>query len=551
MRTTFTAALMTSVLLAGGLPEGSPVRTATAGAYFTRLRGNEALGLNPANLGYSERFPVGDLTRGTSDHLSREDEATGAATALADHYSVQLMASPNRRLVRRIKQAFQRQYGRAIPAAIMVVDSLYKLRVGDFADRERAETFRESLVAAGYSDAWIVTEDHPLAAAGAGPHFTMTLTGVSLDAGNNAIYPSWINQQLYGGLDLREPGKKDDFLSVFPDDVWNLNLIASMRSLSFSVDNFGMSIIAPRVMSTVHLPTALMDVLFRGVRFDQPRDLSDLHMNLLAAAPISVAYGRQLRWPWLAGTVDQLYAGAGVNLLLGLADAHLTADELYVITTVDSTLIAGRTRVVSNADRESSSFHALGVGLSVDLGMVAEITPQLGISVALKDLFGHIVWPERYTTVNEFSFRLSSEDIENIAGDYEEQLDSLKDSYAESDTTYAIGSGRTVYPSQFILGASCQVSPELTVDAAFIHYLDNDYLEYAAPQLSLGIEYLPSPAFPVYAGIGLGGRDGIKWGTGFGLSMGSFQWLLGFGQQGGVFNSAKGVRFSTEFRLVF
>ncbi|UCH62171.1 MAG: SPOR domain-containing protein [Fidelibacterota bacterium] len=542
MRLAFSSVLVAGVLLAGELPGTNPARTATAGAYFTRVKGNHALGINPANLGYY----------GKPLMLGRTEEAiiSDGAGAAQDYYSVQLIASPDNKLVKSTKQVFHRQFGTAFPSAIIMVDSLYKFRVGDFTDQKKAEILRDSLVAYGYSDAWIVREDHPLVELDPVPYFSMTLAGISLNARNNAIHPNWINQQLFGGLDLRDPGKKDEFLSVFPSHVWNMNFMAAMTSLSFTVGNFGMSIVEPKVVSTMNLPTAVIDVLFRGVKFDQPRDLSNIKMDLLGVAPVAVAYGRQLALPQLTKMVDRFFAGAGVNILLGLADMHLVSEQLDIRTTPDSIMIEGRTRVVANDDPESSRSPVLGGGLSLDLGIAMDINPALSASLALKDLFGRITWPDRCTTVNEFSIHLSGEDIEDIAEDYSNQLDSLKQRFSESDTSYASGTGRTVYPSQFILGASYRVLPELTIDASLIHYLNNDYLEDATPQLSLGIEYAPASVFPMYAGIGLGGMDGFKWGAGFALNLGAFQWNLGFGQNGGVLNAARGVSISTEFRLL-
>ncbi|UCH10130.1 MAG: SPOR domain-containing protein [Fidelibacterota bacterium] len=542
MRLLLIAVLVTGTA-AGGLPDTSPVRTATAGAAFTRLQGNHVLGMNPAQLGYYGK----PLLPGMKDKVT----AAAKAGVTQDHYSVQLMASPNKRLAREAQRLFRYQFGQAIPSAIVVVDSLYKLRVGDYRDRGGAEGLRDTLVAAGYRDAWIVTEFHPLIDPGRIPYFSMTLAGVSLEAGNNAIYPTWVNQQLFGGLDLREPGKKEDFLAVFPAGVWNLNVRAGLTSLSFAVGNWGVSMVAPRMVSNVNLPTAAIDVLFRGVRFDEPRDLSTLKMDLLGAAPVGVAYGRQLELPPEAEIVDRLYAGVGMNLLVGLADVHIVADHLDVMTTPDSILVEGRTRVISNADPKAPAVPVMGTGLSIDLGLAADINERLRVSLAWKDLLGTIRWPKRTTRVNEFSLQLSSQEIEAISRDYQQHIDTLKQGFAKSDTSYGTGAGRTVYPSQVIAGAAWQVSPELVLDAALMHTLENDYLEAAAPMLSVGLGYAPTPVFPVYGGVGIGGTEGFRWGTGFALNVGAFQWSLGFGQSGGLFNGARGASLSTEFRLIY
>ena len=543
MRSALLLGLITGLLLADGLPETSPVRTATAGAWFTRARGNHALSLNPANLGY-----YGDPL-----HLGwppSTDPAPGE-TSPQDLYSVQLIASPDKKLVLQTQRAVYRRLGDSQPLAIVLTDSLYKLRVGSFIQRDRAEAFRDSLKTVGYPDAWIVAAAHAPVDHAPLPRVTMTLAGIGLYVRNNALYPQWINRQLFGGLDLVDPKDKERFLSVFPAEGWNLNLMAGISSLSFSVGHWGFSLLAPGIISSLNLPIAITDVLFHGVRFDQPRDLSDLELDLLAMAPLSIDYGRQLQVPLLAPSAGRLYAGAGLNLLLGLADAHLVPDHLFVKTTPDSVLISGKTRLLSNYHPNSLNRPVLGTGVSVDLGIAADIGSQLSLGLAVKDLFGSLAWPRRYTTVNEFSVRLSAEDIKDMSSDYDVHLDSLRHSYDQSDTTYVSGSGRTNYPSQLILGASWQVLHPLIVAASIAYTSGSDYLDHAPPRLSVGLEYTHVPAFPVYLGLAVGGRNGFSWGTGFSLNLGALQWNLGFGQHGGMFNAARGADLVTEMRLLF
>jgi hypothetical protein len=543
MRSVILLGLITGVLHASGLLDSSPVQTATAGAWFARAKGNHALGLNPANLGYyGEPIVLG---------VPRTAVPAPGETSLRDYYSVQLIASPDEKLVQQTAKAVRRRIGGTLPSTIVMVDSLYKLRVGLFTDRGDADMLRDSLMAVGYPDAWIVAAIHALVDLVPAPYATLTLTGIHLYARNNAIYPSWINRQLLGGLDLRDPGKKDRFLSVFSTESWKLNLMAGANSLSFALGNWGVSLIAPKVISDLNFPTAIMDALFRGIRFEQPRDLSDLHADLLAAVPLAVAYGRQLEMLPLSRSGGRFYAGVGLNLLLGVADVHLETDHLYIKTTPDSLLISGRTRLLSNNDPASSNWPTLGRGVSFDLGLAADIGAQLSVGLALKDLFGSLTWPHRYTTVNEFSVSLSAEDIKDMSSDYDVQLDSLRYRFDQSDTTYSSGSGRTVYPSQITLGASWHALQPLILEASFTHYFNSDYLESTAPRLSVGLEYVPVSVFPIYGGIAVGGWEGFTWGTGFTLNVGAFQWNLGFGQHGGIFNTARGANLATEFRLVF
>ena len=553
MRSIYLSAMITGFLFAGGVTDTNPIQTATAGAYLTRTIDNDALGVNPASLGYYGKpiiFAAAEDGKLDTLGLMEKDTVSASADSTQNYYSVQLIASPSKKRVKETKKTFYSQFGKNIPWAITKIDSLYKLWVGDFHNRDTVDVFLGTVIESGFEDAWIVTKNRPLEEPDQIPYFTLTLAGAGLYAGNNAIYPNWINNQLFGGLDLRDPGKKDDFLSVFPADKWNINMAAEINFMSFTLGNFGLSIFQPEVLGSGNLPPAIMDVLFEGVKFEQPKDLSALHLSLLAASPISVDYGRQLEFPQLENIVDRFYAGAGLNLLVGLTDIHVGADRLDITTTPDSILIEGKTTILTNFDLDSPA-SALGTGFTLDLGVVADINPHLSVSLSLKDLFGTTTWSERYITENEFSIRLSAEDIDDIQDYNDEQMDSLEQSFTKLDTSYAAGSGKTAYPSQFILGSSYRILQDLIIHASFRHFMNNDYLVGIAPQLSIGVEYEPTPVFPIYCGIGIGGLDGFKWGTGFRLNLGAFQWNTGFGQNGGIFNTSKGICFSTDFRLIF
>ena len=57
----------------------------------------------------------------------------------------------------------------------------------------------------------------------ANPQFSMSLISVAFGVGSGVITPDWINDQLFGGRDLRDPKQKEDFFDGISDDV-NLQL---------------------------------------------------------------------------------------------------------------------------------------------------------------------------------------------------------------------------------------------------------------------------------------------------------------------------------------
>ena len=553
MRYIFVPLVFGALLLASN----NPLQTATAGAYHARAIGNHALGSNPANLGhYGEILILGSpqqdtLANDIPDSLTLLDSESNAVVtdSVIYYYSVQLIANPDRKLVKKVKKDYLSQFGRGLTTAIIAEESLYKFRVGDLTSRDSVNALRDSIIAAGYSDAWVVTSVDPLPLSEEiTPYFTMTIAGLRSDIGNNALYPDWINKQLFGGIDLREPGAKDNFLSIFPTAGLDINFQGGGSWLEVGMGNFAISFIQLQVITSVTVPTSIMNVIFDGVQFDQPQDLSDLTLDLLAVAPLSLTYGRQLQIPALADKVDRFYAGAGLNVLLGLTDIHLESNKLMLSTTSDSIFIEGDQTLVSNIDNNN---FVLGTGFSLDLGIAADINPQLSISLALQDLLGSITWPETFRKTHEFSISLLSAEMEDIADYSSAEKDSLQESFTILDTTYASGSRNTTYPAQVVLGGAYRVSPALAVDVALRQYLDNDYFTGVDPQISVGMEIAPTPVFPIYLGDSIGGFHGFSWGGGFSLNLGGFQWNVGFGENGGFLENAKGLRLATELRLVF
>ena len=554
MRSIFVPLVFSALVLANN----NPLQTATAGAYHTRALGNHAFGSNPANLGhYGEILMLGsfqddslEIYKPDSLTLLVSDTNTITADSVIYYYSVQLVANPDHNQVKMVQKDYQSQFGRDLPTAIIAEESLYKFRIGDLTSRDSVNALRDSIIAAGYKDAWVVTSVNPLPLSEKiTPYFTMTVFGIRGDIGNNALYPDWINNQLFGGIDLREPGAKDNFLAIFPSTGLDINFQGGGSWLDVGMGNFAISMVQLQVFTSANVPTAIMDVIFNGVQFDQPQDLSDLSLDLLAVAPLSLAYGRQLHIPALADKVDRFYAGAGVNVLLGLTNIHLESNKLMLSTTLDSLFIEGKQTLVSNFKDDKSL--VLGQGFSLDLGIAADVNRQLSVSLALQNLLGSVTWPETFRKTHEFSISLLSADLEDIADYSNAEMDSLQESFTILDTTYASVSSNTTYPAQVVLGGAYRISPVLAVDVALRQYLDNDYFTSVDPQISVGLEIESTPVFPIYLGVSIGGFHGFSWGGGFSLNLGGFQWNVGFGENGGFLEDAKGLRLATELRLVF
>ena len=554
MKCIYPSLLLFSIMFA----QNNPIQTATAGAFSARSFGNHAIQNNPAFLGkFGEIIVLGSV--GTDSliieppdlsNTQENDSNIVFIDSLIKYYSVQLIANPNRKMVKKIKKEYLSKYGRGIHSVIIADESMYKFRVGDFLSRDSVNLYRDSLIASGYDDAWVVTSNQPLPLKDQmTPYFTMTVASLEGDLGNNTLYPEWINNQLFGGLDLRGDSEKENFLSIFNSNGIDINFQGGLNWLNFGMGNLAISVFQPKIYSSLTLPKGIMDVLFNGLQFDQPQDLSNLSLNLLSVAPLSLSYGRQLQIPALMGKVDQFYVGVGINVLLGITDIHLESDDMYVSTSSDSIFIKGENSLITNIDNDQNI--NFGNGFSIDLGVAANINPKIYISLAMQNLFGSITWPKTYTNFHEFSISIASDELEDISDYNSTEMDSLTDSFTINDTTYNLGSRNTKYPGKIVLSGSYKISSIFVLDLAISQYFKNDYFSQTDPKISMGLEISSLPKLPIYLGMSTGGLYGFTWGCGFSLNLGGFQWNVGVGENGGFLDSAKGVRFSTEFRLIF
>ena len=72
-----------------------------------------------------------------------------------------------------------------------------------------------------------------------------------------------------------------------------------------------------------------------------------------------------------------------------------------------------------------------------------------------------------------------------------------------------------------------------------------------APKISLGVVAFPRKSISILGGVSLGGINKFDIGSGFDLKVRKFLPSLAANQSGGLFNSARGIKVSSEFRLYF
>jgi len=66
------------------------------------------------------------------------------------------------------------------------------------------------------------------------------------------------------------------------------------------------------------------------------------------------------------------------------------------------------------------------------------------------------------------------------------------------------------------------------------------------PAFGGAIEYRPTRWLPLRTGISIGGKEGIRVGTGFAMEFRHYQLTIGVAQLGGIFQETKGLTLALE-----
>jgi len=392
------------------------------------------------------------------------------------------------------------------------------------------------------------------------PNTSITFLGLNAEAHNNAVSPGWLNNSLFGDLNLDEGNNRSDFLSVFDEDGWDLAALLQLRMFGISWRNFALTI-TPELQQTMSLPTDLMQVVFDGIYFNEPISLSETSSHMQLVVPVSFSYGQPLQLPWIddyiGDYVDATYVGGGVTTLFGIACANIDHSEGELLSRSDS--IAVNSRVLVSAvglpldDESDLALGVNGMGYAFDLGLAVDVNDRLHCGLTFNNLFGRIHWSDKHARSYDFGYRLnlSNADIEEISGYSEAEMDSLQETWAVADSSFARDGFRTSWPSYMQLGAEYRLLDWVSFSGVYRQGFNPVLRSGIRPRLAVAGEMNYLPWLPLRLGLAVGGMEGFEWGTGFGLAFTHYQLDFGFAQSGGMFNWAKGVTFGLEQRIMF
>jgi len=368
-------------------------------------------------------------------------------------------------------------------------------------------------------------------------NFSMSIFNISFGLSSGLVTPDWINNQLFGGRDLRNSEERKDFLSGISEDMnIQLPLVSALPVLNMS---FGSTVISlGQIISytSIKIPSDLAQVPFIGLEKGEELDINDFGIEHVTYLPVSYSKGFILQ-PGLIPFGRKSYAGIRASILVGLAEIHTEKVSGVLLGTIDNTLIDADIKMNASLPVSIGAGAipkaSLSFGFGLDLGLITEIDDKLTVGVSIDNLIASFNWSGATIYTATVAGEITPEELS--------ESDSLSD-YLEQSEVKEIGDYKTSLPMSINLSGTYLAKEWVTLDANIKLDIGDTYWASKTPLISLGSEFYPGSKIPLFFGISLGGHNGFIWGAGLSIKMGSVIMDLGGGQEGGVFNNATGIR---------
>ena len=417
-------------------------------------------------------------------------------------------------------------------------DSMYRFSVGSFEYEQEALIVKDSLIENGLSpDAFIVKEELKSSSLSA-PKFSISLfSNNSISLNNNIFSANWFNT--YSGIDMVEqPSVKESLLESLPSESADGILVTNTSLLDLTYKNFGLSLFNTSLFSSFSLPTSLFEMIFEGLKFDNPIDISELDYKTYVVGSSSLSYGMPIEHESIP---FETYIGIGLRYLKG-SFSYLDSFSGEILTSTDSITISYEQKII-NPD------FTLGSGYGIDLGILCILDEKISGQISFIGLGSSL---KNTVSVKYLAqeIKLSNGDIEDFDTDDEAWV--VLDSSSYEDISIEL-------PAKLNLGLNYIYSNKVHLKGSIQHLMQTKFIGSVNPRFSLGVELLPKTNFPIRAGFSTGGFNqnseisgsSNTYGIGFGIHLGVFHFDLGMNQIGGIFNNAKGFSIGSDLRLLF
>lgn len=362
--------------------------------------------------------------------------------------------------------------------------------------------------------------------------FSFTFISVGARVRNNSFTKGLWDKYVYGDGDGVHWTQQDidDILSHIPDSGFDMDVGASVKTLSFSVGRFALSFGAD-VMSFIRLDKTLFELPLKGNELGKTYNLQNVEGIGVGIGTASLSWGQPIQVNFadvlaLGATAHLLYAAGYSNVDRAVA-SFKTADYGFDV----------------DWDYEVSYAYLGKIGLGLDAGLAAQFGEKWTVSLGLANVLGSLSWPD--SVYKEIGYGIGdSLSVFSLSEDDDED--------ALEDTSWSVeraGLLSTRLPTILRFGIAYREGPIL-LTADYCQGFKDGAWACTKPQFAVGTEWSGLKWLPLRLGVVMGGRIGFGTSFGFGFRPGGFVLDVGMMNRGFISPSnSKGLILALEIGI--
>ena len=323
-------------------------------------------------------------------------------------------------------------------------------------------------------------------------YIAMQIIQVNFGVSNSSL--SLFEYNKFNGADLEEDNKKEELLSLIPDEGLTVYFDTSVQPILGNISWNNMAVTTDIYsVGEVTIPKAPFEIIFNGNDIGVDYSL-EAGGESLTAAEIGFSNG---------GLFRGYLVGYSARIIRGLAYFGVDSSNANFLT--DSSKIVGNGEYIMISSKG-------GLGYSFDIGLLKLNVGGVHIGIALNNLLGKINWSDNNERIKYF-YSIDNLNLNRIA----------KKGYGalvtgDNERTPLNDKFSTKLPRLLRIGASTSFLKTLIAFDYLQGFSDRLYSSKVG-KFSLGMEYYGESRTPFRFGISAGGREGKEIGIGLGIRL--------------------------------
>lgn len=363
--------------------------------------------------------------------------------------------------------------------------------------------------------------------------FSFTFVSAGASVNNNAFTKGLYDRYFVDGADADNTiywSARDieELLDAIPDGGLNLSMLTQIRTFSFSIGRFALSV-ASDAAASFSIDKSLLEIPLQGTRINKQYSFGDAGGRGLGYGAVGLSWGQ----PIPVGFADWFSVGATLHAFYGGGYASTNDTDIMVnLKPYGADIDAGYDLIYA--------YNSGRLGWGMDLGVAAVFKEKWTVGLSVANSFGSISWQNDVSREEG----LFTADSVSVVTDFEED-------FTDSTWTTELSSYSTRMPPVLKIGAVYREG-RMLVAADYRQGFSENAFTGTNPQFSLGTEWAGISWLPLRAGVTLGGRTGFGSSFGFGIRPGCFVLDLAIMSRGGITPaSSKGVAIAIDLGLDF